>query len=189
MTVVREPIDHFLSGWAECGLRFKLHKKPSYGRTSDDSYDIRVQQYLNTTLDCTRKRYNKDLWILLPKAERNFCACTEHVHPQSLFLLFKENGYVKVDPKLDLVGDLKELKTLVRLVGFTLKRRIKAKRVAEKNVVKTTFFPKRKDLLSDSTLKLLCDYLVMDYLLFDYEPPSACHEQIMSDFVNILEGV
>ena len=60
------------------------------------------------------------------------------------------------------------------MVNFTdYNRSIKA-RSTSSTPIKVERYPRDQNLLSDKTPKL-------DYLLFDFEPPAACREQLLLD--------
>lgn len=186
ITAVRDPIQHFLSGWAECGARLQLQNTSLYGTLADYSYDVRVQNYLMSAVECSRGRKERSRRLTL--AEKKFCSCSKHVLPQFTYLLYRNerNNEIQIDPKLDIIGEMNEMSKLVKLAGFSFDRAVKTGRNAESNVIKTTYFPKRIDLLSNKTLEGLCRFLVMDYIAFDYDPPSACFNQLESDFIDVL---
>lgn len=186
VTTVRDPLDHFLSGWAECGVRLNLHNASAVygGIQSNFSYDERVLHYLDGIKRC------REVGRTAPKTadEAKFCGCSCHVHPQISFFLFDDgHGGIQLDPKLDIVGDLMELEKISGLAGFKFTHYPKILRHTNGDKTKVTYFPKRKDLLSDSTLQRICDYIVGDYLVFDYEPPAVCKEQIQKDFIDVMK--
>lgn len=182
MTVIRDPLDHFLSGWAECGFRLNLHNTSAYDMlANENSYDVRVQKYLQSTITClVKEKDNHDVPI-------DLCRCSTHSHPQFQYFLFQNGDEILVDPKLRIVGDMMELESVSELTGFTFNRPSIIGRNAEDNVIKKTHFPKSIDLLSNSTLQNICDFVLMDYIAFDFEPPSLCREQIESDIMSIMK--
>jgi hypothetical protein len=147
LTVVRDPIGHFLSGWAECGDRENI--------TSQDSYDTRIQDWL--------KRVNK----------KNRYWCAVHSLPQANFM-FNASG--DVDSRLVLVGDLQQLPDVLGLVGFEFNFTKKRGRNAGTNSFKKKHYPSRKDLISNATMRDICDFVAIDFFLFDFEPPEACKD-------------
>ena len=153
MVAVRDPIDHFLSGWGECGMR-----NPDVMVQPNRTYDERIREWLRwikKPRSCPRKDY--------------VCSrCVKHSYPQA-------NSFVSTNLKrLDLVGDLRELDKLLGLIGFRYDASKGVGRNATESVVKVDHFPKRIDLLSNSTLIDLCRYLAFDYYLLDFEPPEPC---------------
>lgn len=104
--------------------------------------------------------------------------CPNRIHsiPQSSFLLQKTgiSNKVELDENLDIIGDLRELPTLMEFVGFPFNHKKKPARTAANDPAKTKEFPKRLDLLSNSTMQELCLFLEVDYYLFSFEPPPAC---------------
>lgn len=166
-TFVRDPIDHFLSAWAECGeRRYKWNRKkgatlPEWNETK---YDGRIQGYAQrvvTVFDATAS------------SSRTRMTCDWHALPQTNFM-FDNNG--KVHKKLKLVGDISEIPAVLELLGFHYDENRGAHRVASDSRIKTQAFPSRRDLLSNTTLLTLCEFLAMDYFLFDFEPPAVCQE-------------
>jgi hypothetical protein len=141
MAVVRDPIDHFLSGWAECAKR-------GHVVGSNQTYD----EWIHDWLDSVRQKAS---------------SCAPHSFPQANFILSTNLT------KLNLLGDLQELPQLVELVGFPFDETKELGRVAADDAEKVRF-PKRKDLLSNATLVALCQFLAMDYYLFDFDVPDAC---------------
>ena len=152
MTFVRDPIDHFLSGWAECGERKQL---PA-GDNPKASYDTRIQKWLQQT----KTDY-----------ETKTGSCSVHSLPQANFLL---DGEGNVHPGLELIGDLEEMVGVLEAVDFQHNPKIGKRRESAKNEVKSQSFPPRKDLISKKTMRNLCQFLAVDYFLFDYVPPKAC---------------
>ena len=143
-----------------------------------DTYDARVQNYLETIIDCQIAKLSKPL-----------CGCGRHSHPQFMFLLFDNGGQesLRVDPLLDIVGDIEELQSMSELARFTFNRKPKTKRKAKDNEIKQTYYPKGMKWLSDATLQRICDFVLMDYLAFDFEPPLLCCKQIKLDMMNIIK--
>jgi len=142
---VRDPIDHFLSGWAECGDRKQTK--------SDKPYDARILEWLEET-----------------KAAGNY-DCSMHSQPQANFLLDSKG---EVNKRIEFVGDLTEMVGLLELTGFQYDPSRGEGRVASKNYFKIVNYPMRKDLISDETMRKICDFVAIDYFLFDFEPPEIC---------------
>lgn len=154
LATVRDPIDHFLSGWAECGSRLNKFCQ-SYFLRSFQSYDEKIMYWLSS----------------FRKSE---CWCKTHSLPQSSFLLVRDNdGQVIFDPSIDTLGHMKELPELLDFVGFPYKQSIPNGRNASLNKRKRKF-PRNKSLLSESTILELCKFLALDYYMFDFEPPEVC---------------
>ncbi len=161
---VRDPIDRFLSAWAECGFRQMQHEVEYEGMEHhtvlnwlDAEYDFRVRAFLNEVRDFT-----------FPIPEMT---CHTHAHPQTNFMI-DENG--QLDEHVKMVGDLSELRPVLEIAGFLgFSEEVKG-RDASSNQIKTENFPARRDLLKDQTLVELCQFYAMDYYLFDFEPPAVC---------------
>jgi hypothetical protein len=162
MTLVRDPFDHFLSGWAECGMRFSLGR-PWHNMMYE--FDGRIREHMNETRTTARNLRSLDS---LPPSLR----CTSHSFPQANFLLHKGRGHV--DDRLQVIGDLREMVHVLQLVGFAYNATIGTARRAEHNECKRKFFPVQKDLLSNETIKEICNFVAIDYYLFDFPPPPAC---------------
>ena len=176
LATVRDPLDHFLSGWAECGSRPQvnracLHQCPNVF-TSSIPYDKKIQNWLSFIQKCSG-----------PGA----CECRVHSMPQANFLFANDDEY-EIDPKLDIVGDLKELPGLLELVGFSYNTSMSIGRNSTENRIKEVDFPNDKSSLSKSTIQNICKYLELDYLLFDFEPPAACRDQIILDIKNMTDS-
>lgn len=161
---VRDPIDRFLSAWAECGYRqyegelsfggFEAHSTLNW---LDDTYDFRVRAFLHEVQDFTFP----DVWM----------SCHTHAHPQTNFMI-DENGHI--DHHITLVGDLREMQYVLDIAGFHNYTETIKGRDSSANAVKTEYFPARRDLLHNQTLLELCEFLALDYFLFDFEPPEVC---------------
>ena len=177
--MVRDPIEHFLSGWAEVApgakkerielpngnVRQKLHMNVSPKQLTDDQYDLRIQRYLDT---CQRK-------LTVGQCAVNRWCPEVHSFPQANYLLTRDGS---VAPQMEIVGDLRELGDTIRLTGFDFQSHIMGHRNHTADKVRSEFFPRRMDLLSVSTLRKLCSFVAIDYYLFDFEQPEACREVI-----------
>lgn len=156
---VRDPIDHFLSGWAESG-----HRGYQSSRVAPDlkdmEYDKRISSYL------------EEVKAISYKTSKPRMTHLTHSFPQANFVLTKEG---KVRESLKLVGDLSEMGGVLQLLGVDYNPDVHG-RVAEENEIKNQYFPKRKDLISDKTMRMICEYVALDYFLFDFDPPQACAE-------------
>jgi hypothetical protein len=164
ITFVRDPIDHFLSGWAECASKPYL-EKPQHPFTTllwrgdERDYDFRVRA-----------------WLYEIQTRGPVPHCSSHSHPQVNFMIHAGTG--KIDPHFHVVGDLSHLREIVVHIGKfrQWKEGIKGRDALE-NAVKQKHYPNRKDLLSEATLLLLCEYLQLDYYLLDFEPPEICIQE------------
>lgn len=167
MATVRDPLEHFLSGWQECGERFpeymEWNRSIGEGNGDEISYSRRIQQWLDRTKTMAFRT--------APCLGK--CACAMHSFPQSSFLITKKGT---VDPKVDLVGDLRELPGLLQIVGFHYNQSLGTGRNASATEFKTRYFPRRPHLIADDTLKAICEFVALDYYLFDFEIPSVCRK-------------
>eukprot|EP00934_Nitzschia_sp_Nitz4_P002154 Nitzschia sp. Nitz4//scaffold69_size99277//64200//65174//NITZ4_004638-RA/size99277-processed-gene-0.23-mRNA-1//1//CDS//3329556730//2154//frame0 len=159
LAVVRDPIDRFLSAWAECGMRY-YNNESSLEESKvldilDYEYDIRARSWLD------------EVKQFLPPAAQ----CHTHAFPQANYML---NAAGRVDEHVTLVGDLADLQDTLRLSGMVMDDDIRVGRDSSQNEVKQTHFSSQRELLSTETLIELCDFYAMDYYLFDFEPPQAC---------------
>jgi len=165
LATVRDPIDHFLSGWAEFGKR--LPRMDSNG-----SHDDRVRNYLNLVKKCIAT-YK---WQHSKPYE---CKISVHSHPQATFLLDLEHPS-KMLPNIEFIGHLQELPGLLELAGFHYDSTIEIGRSASADHVKVTKYPRRKDLLSDGLVRDLCKFLALDYYLFAFEIPQVCEDLLVA---------
>jgi hypothetical protein len=165
VAVVRDPIDRFLSAWAECGFR-QMKESPEYKPLSthtvlnwlDGEYDFRVRAFLNEVREFT-----------FPDPE---LSCHTHAHPQTNFMI---NSKGEIDNHVKMVGDLSELRPVLEIAGVqNVPLEQKGHRDASSNTVKGEKFPARRHLLQDQTLLELCKFYAMDYYLFEFEPPAVC---------------
>ena len=161
MTVVRDPIDHFLSGWAECGYRCF---DEMMNLTTSDAYDDRVTAWLQ--------------YVQSPKRIRCLNTVMPHSMPQANYLWEGDRKF-EWDEKLDLVGDLDELPGLLELIDVHYNESLKKGNAAKDNEIKNRYFPRNKSILSNSTLKSICSYVALDYYLFSFEPPPACRQVLL----------
>ena len=91
------------------------------------------------------------------------------------FLLRNSPFSDQFDPRIDLIGHLEEFPHVLGLINFTYDPTIEDGRVSSQNVMKTKYFPRRIDWLSNETLQDLCQFLQLDYYMLDFEPPDACY--------------
>lgn len=161
---VRDPIDRFLSAWAECGFR-QLQNTTEYQAIHhhtvlnwlDGEYDFRVRAFLNEVKDFT-----------YPEPD---LSCHTHAFPQANYMMNENRA---IDDHVTMVGDLSELRPVLEIAGFKdFSDEVKS-RDASSNTVKAEKFPARRDLLRDQTLIELCRFYAMDYYLFDFDPPTVC---------------
>lgn len=164
-TTVRNPIDHFLSGWAECGFRSENpDEDPSF--TLDTGINERIASWLDKLEEEVVSQKSKH-------------PCYGHSLPQASFMLDPHNNEKFISPKLEIIGDLHELSAMLEMVGFTKPPKKRA-RSASDNHIKVDRYPKDIRLLSDQTVQRICKFVMVDYLFFDFEPPSPCREIVQS---------
>lgn len=161
--LVRDPIDRYISAWAECGMRlyngedtYDGYEKQSALNFLDDDYDFRLRAWLDEVKQFT------------PPAQ----FCHTHAFPQANFMLNSEG---KIDDHLAFVGDLSELMGNLQLAGTELKPdAVGVGRDSSQDTVKMSYFAKQRELLSEETLLALCSFYAIDYFLFDFDPPEVC---------------
>ena len=164
MALLRDPIDRFLSAWAECGVRlyegqinFNGNEKYSTLKWLNEEYDYRVRAFLREVKD------------YLPP-ERS---CHTHAFPQANFMM---NSTGHIDDHIRLVGDLSEMRIGLQAAGLRLGELDMVVRDANDDLVKKYYFQSKRELLSKETLLELCDFYALDYYLFDFDPPAVCLE-------------
>jgi hypothetical protein len=100
-----------------------------------------------------------------------------------------------IDPRLRFVGDLSELQGVLELLlpnyakrfeenpSHSRKRKSggfdqKGSNSAAENTLKSKYFSAKaaRESMSDETLRLICDFVAIDYYLFDFEIPEACRD-------------
>jgi hypothetical protein len=162
LALLRDPIERFLSAWAECGVRlyegeinFKGGEKHSSLKWLEGEYDFRVRAFLREV-----KGY-------LPPSR----SCHTHAFPQANYML---NSTGHIDEHVRFVGDLSEMRMNLQIAGLRLGQADAVGRDADENLVKKYYFPSQQQLLSDETLLELCEFYSMDYFLFDFTPPEIC---------------
>lgn len=89
--------------------------------------------------------------------------------------MIDENGHI--DHHVKLVGDLHEMGAVLEIAGFHNYTDSVKGRDSSANAVKAEYFPSRRDLLQDQTILELCEFLALDYFLFDFEPPEICVQE------------
>jgi hypothetical protein len=164
MTFVRNPFDHFLSGWAECGHRDKTTQK---------------KDRITKRWDNPKRHYNTMImdWLNHTKAiVATQSGCMKHSFPQanSLMALGKK-GEEAVFDELVLVADLNELGGILEhVLDLPYDSTVDTGRNSSAAKYKRSYFPPRIDWLSDDSIRAVCEFLALDYFLFDFEPPEPC---------------
>jgi len=175
LAMVRDPIDHFLSGWAECG---KKHFSPMKNLIDlNASYDDRVRAWL----DCVR--YGSNKCALKPR----LLSCRAHSNPQATFLFLNETTF-EWDPRYDIIGDLSEMPGLLNMISFPYNASITKRNEANVSEITTQYFPRDKSLLSERTIQDICRYVALDYYLFDFNPPEPCQEELMKNIADMRKS-
>jgi hypothetical protein len=182
-TVVRDPIDHFLSGWAECGKEIRKGRLKMKGNNPNQPFDPRGREAIPKDLQLDYDT-RIQMWLRRVRAfsrEEKGWKCEVHSLPQVNSVLNKQG---MIPRNLEIVGDLKELPTVLGLIDFQYDATIETGRNATANVFLQTYYPRRVDLLSKKTIRRLCDFLAIDYFLLDYELPSECDDMGPSGYTN-----
>jgi len=164
-TFVRDPIDHFLSGWAEAAVRqFETDKN------QNESLELQVLD--KASYDKTIKAFVKEMNSLTYGVSKIEMIDQSHAFPQANFMV-DDNG--EIDPRIKVVGDMHEMLKVLEVIGFNDTNKHEEKgRDASMDEMKQKYFPARKDWLSDETLIEICDFVAVDYYLFDFVSPEAC---------------
>lgn len=195
-TSVRDPIDHFLSGWAEVGNNLRKARLRQAGLDPENTpftpservpslllhadYDTRIQQWLQAVQRAlqvgpqymSRQRGNTTTTaaVVKPKWHKEV-----HSAPQVNFML---NPQGRIWSQLQIVGDLHDLQPLLQTVfEFPWDSSLGSGRNASSNLFLQTYYP--RDILghlSNETLRQICDFVAMDYYLLDFDLPPACHD-------------
>ncbi len=180
LAVVRDPIDHFLSGWAECGFRSTKYN-PDYADPAFSmslEFDERIRNWLDNVYRCLPKTKNKG----------EECICVAHSYPQGNFLIDPETRQ-STDPNIAFLGSLKELHGLLKMVGLKYDpSAIPPSRASADNKIKRERYQVDKELLTPETLRMICEFVILDYYLFDFEPPTPCLHKVKSD-IALIEKV
>jgi Sulfotransferase family len=194
-TFVRDPIDHFLSAYGECGYRTWLEEQAHNNSSTaqllwnETAYDEQIQRFLNQTM--YQAYYNVTTF---PESLGRPMIDLQHAFPQTNFMLNRSIGGGTIFPNLKLVAELSEMPRVLEQVVLSSsllpgngnnntssnfrydKKRGKhgRERTAADNAIKRLYYPARKDLISDATMMEICQFLAMDYFLLDYDMPRAC---------------
>ncbi len=180
VAVVRDPIDHFLSGWAECGSRSENPKDDELF-SPNVKLGIKARSWMNHIQTC----------LSVPQKERgDECLCAQHSYPQANFLLNPNGGRV-IDPQVGFVGDISEIHGMLKMVGLKYdetKEEMHARSAAD-NPVKVEKFHVDKHKLSKTALLRICQFVILDYYLFDFKPPAVCRDQVAKHIAMIEKQV
>jgi hypothetical protein len=96
-----------------------------------------------------------------------------HSFPQVNYMLNRRGD---ISPQLRIIGDLNELPAVMKIVGFPYQEAVQTGRKATADEYLSTYYPRRVDLLSKTTIRNLCDFLAIDYYLLAYPLPAPCHD-------------
>ena len=176
IATVRDPISHsFLSGWSERGKRLPDIMLQGI---ANQTYDERVSDWLSTVQELQRGEY---------RIEGKGSNCAVHSYPQSNFLLQKNSNQYEIYSQLQILGDTREIPGMFSLAGMEYNTSLSSMNVASGDKIKSTHFPKMVDELSDETVSKLCQFLALDYYLFDFDPPVVCRSlAFWTDYSKLL---
>jgi len=162
LTFVRDPVDHFLSGWSECMFRWHKNKKNKKDKREASKIDAQnYSQVITTYLENTRR---------MIQSGRKTHGCNIHSLPQVNFL-FDRKG--KLYSNLKIIGDISEMGQVMGAINFTYRPDVTA-RVASTNTIKQTYFPAKREWLRNETLQAICEFVALDYFMLDYQLPDPC---------------
>mmetsp|Transcript_9782 Transcript_9782/g.12323 ORF Transcript_9782/g.12323 Transcript_9782/m.12323 type:complete len:390 (+) Transcript_9782:48-1217(+) len=183
IAVVRDPIDHFLSGWAECGARSPdPENDPSFASTAD--LDSRVQSWVSLIQNCVEEEQQLEF-----RVRSKECLCMVHSMPQANFIIDHDwhTQEKLIDYNLGMVGDMSDLYGILEVAGHVHQQKeLPQSRKADDEGAKDSF-PRDQSLLSEETIHKICEFVILDYYFFDFEPPASCREQVQSDMLEIRE--
>ncbi len=179
VAVVRDPIDHFLSGWAECGSRTS-NPEEDQSFSPDVRPGKRAQYWLYKIQSCLstkKKKLGAD------------CTCIQHSFPQANFLL-DPNGGQLIDPKIEMIGDLNEIHSFLKMVGLKYDSSTQPRaRYASNDPVKANMFHWEKKKLSKTVIRRICEFVILDYYLFDFKPPGICRDLVASHLAMMTQNL
>lgn len=168
MALVRDPIQHFLEGWAMAEIKVmeefvnKGHNDmasfiKAEWESPEKTFDERVSSFLDRVQAFSRRSatiYQNPLM---------------HALPQSNFLM---NDVGAIHSNLAFIADASEWEAVMEFVGF--QGDIQKTGLDRESTLRMKYFPTEVTRLSRSTLVKLCEFLAVDYYLFRYDAPSAC---------------
>jgi Sulfotransferase family len=163
ISFVRDPIDHFLSGYSECQLRYYAKNHGPLPAWDEADYDRRIREWLHKVQSKTQIYVNM---------------CTLHSFPQANFFLDPQRGRgSKLYANIKAIGDMSELPALLeRIATFPYNYSQPSSNVAATNRIKMQYYPARRDLLSNATLRAICRFVSLDYHFFNFQPPDTCQQ-------------
>lgn len=168
MALVRDPIQHFLEGWAIAEIKVikeimaKGHddlasKIKAEWESTGMTYDQRVNDFLERVKKYSRNSATAGISPLM------------HGLPQSNFLM---NDAGTVHSNLLAIGDANEWEAMMEMAGF--KGDVRETDLDAESTLRAKYFPTKLKGLSRQTILNLCDFLAIDYYLFRYDAPSSC---------------
>ena len=198
-TLVRDPIDHFLSGWSECMYR-------RYPEESKAIQAMNMNKAKDAAADTTMEQNEKLQYVLYNEQIRKYLKqtkqatkeqsgyispCETHSFPQINFLLTNHTSTTITNPNpnhnnhifrndLILVGELVEIESILKDILHFSKyyNSSNTGRIASENNVKSKYFPSKRNWLSNSTLIVICHFVLYDYYFFNYTLPQVCQKEL-----------
>lgn len=176
ITFVRDPVDHFLTGWQECELEAFLKNNQTTGETLQETYDGIIEgRTLNEIIrDSIKSR--RLARVIHGRKWKKWIGCNVHSMSQVSFLVDAKNHEIR--PNLKLIGDIHDIKPIFKLIGFEWDDSKRPANRAIDNEIKQKYFSVNKTMLTDETMYDICDYIYMDYCFLDFKPPKACEELV-----------
>jgi hypothetical protein len=178
ITWVRDPVSHFLSGFAECGYRRHEGKQiegslKHQQQQEQHPYATRLQLFLRQTVSVSKQQKGH---------------CEIHSFPQANTMFTSDEGNTTVvDHHMEMVGDRREMEGMLALVHFRYNHTVKKGNVAAQNTFKAQQFPpNQRDKISNATMIAICEFVAVDYFLFDFEPPEVCKERLRVGFASSI---
>merc|ERR1711884_209500 len=166
VTFIRDPLDHFLSGGAECGYRwhsekrrnnslaenriFTLKNRPYYKRIQD--YLEYVQHHIQLDKKSKYSMCLKTGKLITP----NCWDCARHSYPQFNFLL-TQHGTLRKNIKV--IGDIREMEPILKeLVYFPFDSNATFRNSSEQ-LLKKKRFAKQPYKIRENTMLQICEFL------------------------------
>jgi hypothetical protein len=181
-TLVRDPMDHFLSGWAEVGNAKRQAMLRRDHLDPQTPFSMSTESVPESVLEPYDKRIRSWLRIVQRTVRLEDGGWHREVHsaPQVNFMLNPQGRTIW--DSLELVGELSELPAVLDLVGFPYNASKESGRNASANLFLQTYYPRRIDLISNETMRMLCDFLAIDYYLLDYPLPETCRDMPVTGY-------
>ena len=169
-TFVRDPVDHFFSGFKQCASESQPTTFPFPKR--EPARDEHILEWLHTL---GHRNHTNRL-----RSPLTVFYCFLHSAPQIEFLLFHDDDGVlehrpsvpstDILPHIKYIGDMSQIEEFFHRQHLPWRTRGIQLR---KHPVKDRMGAIRENV-SNETLMEVCRFVAVDYCFFDYEPPAAC---------------